>query len=367
MYQESWDPYLKLGLSFVVTMPLHFAAHFDGSYFERHLFVELSKKYDVKLGVTNSGRSVIGSFTHGIQVIIVGLLYNSLSLEQCSLYLCSFCYILALIMTLVSKKLFKEYPGIPARKQKSVSLTGNLRMQFRSLLDCRIFKILLANLLDTMTISHTYVALFFLSSGLDELSMSYISGIAKFLHIICAVINIVKYKYRWSKRFADMFIVGHVIALLMVVYVTLSWVYEVLVPQMSGEEVVEHSSMPGWMVGYYIISLSIGLITGTISLIKQEFLQDTIPAQDRGSIAGVDKFISLCIHIVISGINVWLPDTYLYLFNFVLSVVIHVVTVGIMFSYKFNEGRMECEISSDEYENIPLTCSDCSIDNEHKH
>jgi hypothetical protein len=89
MYQTSWDPYLKLGLTFLITLPLHIAAHFDDSYFERHLFVELSRKYDVKLGVTNSGRSVIGSLTHGIQVIIVGQIYDSLSLEQCSLYLCS--------------------------------------------------------------------------------------------------------------------------------------------------------------------------------------------------------------------------------------------------------------------------------------
>ena len=365
MYQATWDPYLKLGLSFLVTIPLHFAAHFDGSYFERHLFVELSRRYGVTLGVTNSGRSIIGSFTHGIQVIIVGIIYNALPLEQCSLYLCSFCYILALIMSIVSRKLFKEYSGIPARKQKSkASFTGNLKTQFGSLLNCKIFKILLAKLLDSMTISHTYVALFFLSSGLDELSMSYISGASQLLHIACAVINILKYRFRWSTRFADMFIVGHVIALVLVLYETASWTYEVLVPWVWGGEVAEHSTMPAWMIGYYVISLSVGVVTGTISLIKQEFLQDNIPAQDRGSIAGVDKFISLSIHLGISAINVWLPDTYLYLFNFALSVVIHVMTLFIMLSFKFQEDKMDCEISN---ENIPLTSNHFSLEDEYEH
>ena len=366
MYQSSWDPYLKLGLAFLVLTPLHFAANFDSNYFERHIYVELSRKYGVKLGITNSGRLVIGSATAGIQVVIVGLIYNSLSLEDSSLYLCSFCYILAITMTIVSRKLFQDYPGIPPRVHKSVSLTGNLKTQVQSLLKCKVFKILLAHVLDTMTIAPAYMSLFFLSSGLDELTMSYLTGLAEILHIICAIINIVKYNYRWSRRFADMFIVGHVIALLLLVYVTVCWSYEVLVPWFLGVEVVEHTTMPGWMVGYFILSLSTNLLVGTIKLVKQEFLQDNIPSEDRGSIAGVTKFISLCIHMAISAVNVWLPDTYLYLFNFGISVVIHIITLGIMFSYMFEEEARGKEMSGDDYESVPLTSSKFSIEDEHK-
>ncbi|KAL5248072.1 hypothetical protein ACHWQZ_G017298 [Mnemiopsis leidyi] len=365
MYQSSWDPYLKLGLAFIVLTPLHFAANFDNNYFERHLYVELSRKYGVKLGITNSGRSIIGSATAGVQVVVVGIIYNSLSLEDSSLYLCSFCYILAITMTIVSRKLFQDYPGVPQREHKTVSLISNLKTQVQSLLRCKVFKILLAHVLDTMTISHAYMSLFFLRSGLDELTMSYVTGLAEILHIFCAVVNIVKYNYRWSSRFADMFIVGHVIALLLMVYVTACWSYEVLVPWFLQVDEVEHSTMPGWMVGYFVLSLSTNLLVGTIKLVKQEFLQDNIPSEDRGSIAGVTKFISLSIHIAISAVNVWLPDTYLYLFNFVISVVVHIITLGIMFSYKFQEEAREKDVSSDyEDESMPLTSNKFSIEDE---
>lgn len=350
MYQETWDPYLKLGLSFLVTVPLHFAAHFDGSYFERHLFVELSQRYGVKLGVTNSGRSILGSFTHGLQVIIVGQIYQALTLEQCSLYLCSFCFFLSLTMTALSIKLFKDYPAIPQRKQRPSTLYGNLKTQFLSLKDCKIYKILVANILDSITISHAYVALFFLESGLDELSLSYIQGVSRIFHISCAVLNVIKYKFAWGKKFAEMFIVGHCVALFLLTYTSVCWGFETLT---KNKDTAIAISMPNWMIVYYILSLTLGVVTGTVTLAKQEFLQENIPTEDRGSIAGVGKILTLLLHMLLAGINLLLSDDGLYTFNFILSIIIHAMTLAIMVSY-WQDEKKENE-KTFEHERVPLT------------
>ena len=353
MYQEGWSPYLRLGLAVLLTVPLSLTSHFDKTYFQRHLFVELGVKYGVKLGVINSARSVIDNIVLAVQVVVVGHVYDMFSLELSSLILCTSCLVFSLAITVFSFLLFRDYKGIPDRAQKSGSLLGNIRTQFSSLLHSKIYKVLLVQILDTITISHTYVSLFLLSSGLDELTMSYLSGATNLLHLVSAVLNVIKYRFRWGTRFADMFIVGHFVSVVVSVYLTSCWFYASFISGEAGD-IDDDNTMPLWMVVYFVVTLSAGVITGTISLIRQEFEQDTIPVQDRGSISGVDKFLSLSLHIVLSLTNLCLTETYLYLVNMVLSVVVNTVSLGIMVSFKCDDVRVTSRYSAKEEEAVLL-------------
>ena len=339
MYQAGWSPYIRLGVVVIFTVPLSLIGHFDNTYFQRHLFIELGRQYGVRLGVINSARSVIDNVVAAVQIVIVGLVYNMFSLELSSLILCTSCFVFSLAIASLSFLLFRDYNGTPKRAKKSVSLLCNIKTQFSSLINSKISKVLLVQILDTTTITHTYVYLFLLSAGLDELTMSYLAGATNILFLLSALLNVIKYRFKWSDRFADMFILGHFISLIVSVYLSSCWFYTTFISE--EEEIGENTdnTMPLWMVIYFLITLSTGVITGTISLIREEFEQDTIPAHDRGSISGVNKFMSLTLHLVLSLTNLFLTETYLYLVNMTISVIVHIVSLSLMISYKYDDVR----------------------------
>ena len=69
---EGLEPWPRLVIGYVVTIPLHLASNFSTTYLDKHLMICLSKKHDVKLGVLNSARAMLGSVTHSVQILIVG-------------------------------------------------------------------------------------------------------------------------------------------------------------------------------------------------------------------------------------------------------------------------------------------------------
>lgn len=382
MYQSQWSPLVRLGIAVIFTTPLGVIEHFDKTYFKRHLFIELAQDYRVKLGVVNSSRSVIDNLVSAGQIVIIGLVYSWYSLEVSSLVLCTFGFVMSALIAAFTSLVFKGYPGIPPRPKPSKSLAHNIKTQFASLRQSKIFKVILVEIIDTTTIAHVYISLFLLSSGLNELTMSYIMGITNVVFLLSAVVNVVKYRWRWGARFADLFVLGHAISLVVSVYLSACWFgvtfwgsqeegfsvgyptegvtagvlgFQELTSAPAGGKLdattgiiqtVEHPterpaiSMPLWMTVYFALTLSSSFVTGTIKLIKEEFEQDNIPAEDRGSISGTCKFSALSIHIVLCLMNLCLSETLLYLVNFVLSVIVHAVSLCLMVSFKLDDVRV---------------------------
>ena len=286
-------------------------------------------------------------------------MYLLLSLEDASLYMCGFGFVLATVMAIVSRPLFAGYMAVPSRKVSPRSILSNLRVQMSSFWNCRIYKIMLSEVLDTATIGTSYVSVFLLGAGLGEVEMTYMSAIAKISVLLACLLNLVKYKFSWSTRYADWFIFGHCIALFSCTYIFTAWVYTAWLPWWRGEVVEDADSMPTWMVVFYAISLSIGWLKGTMGLIKQEFFQVMIPPEDRGSIAGVKMFLCLMIMMVQTTVNLLLPTEYVYVVNFSMSMVTDLSTLAIVVSYKLDERREtrkggELEKAYD-YEKLPLT------------
>eukprot|EP00116_Pleurobrachia_bachei_P007512 sb/3467774/ len=163
MYQGQWSGEKRLVLCFIIILTMKLVTSFDGGYMEKHVVPELSKKYNVKLGVMNSTSTFLGLTVDSLKMIAVGQVYSRLTLEDASLYLCSFCLALGVGLSIFFYYAFSDIEAAPIKKKrKGIHVIKNIREQFSTLMGCEVKEIVFCGLAASMTISNGYVSLYLL-------------------------------------------------------------------------------------------------------------------------------------------------------------------------------------------------------------
>eukprot|EP00116_Pleurobrachia_bachei_P012152 sb/3472414/ len=136
--------------------------------------------------------------------------------------------------------------------------------------------------------------------------------------------------------FLNMIVVAFFISLGTSLFLSGSWLVTVGLPWFHGEpDAPDLDTMPLWLILYFVWNGLTTWVHHFSDMMKNEYMQVKIKPVERGAVTGIMMLINTLLQMLLSLINFMLPSTKLiYITNFGMSVVIHVLLVVVIVRYR---------------------------------